>query len=272
MVISGWSTNMTITEFLQSNGVFTIDSFREEFGPGRSAYNLLVRATQRGRAQRVVQGVYVSREGEFGGREPDVYAVASALASDAVIAYHSALELHGLAHSLTTQVQFFTARPKQTIEFRGIRYRPYTDPLSTIPSVTDAALADSTTLLRRDGVLVRVTSRERTIVDCMSRIGRAGGAEELAMSLQAVPYVDSGKVWGYIHTLNSPTVAARVGWLLDQLASRWFVRGEDLEHIRNQIGRGPYYLSASRTTGMLDSKWRLYVPSSMADFAERIRR
>ena len=262
---------MTITEFLESSGVFTLDQFRAEFGVDRTSYNLLVRATLRGRVQRVTQGVYVSREGKYRDREPDVFAVAAALSSDAVLAYHSALEAHGLAHSLTTRVQYFTARTNRPIEFRGIRYQPYVDPLS--PSEPNSATAppDTTILIQRDGVLVRVTSRERTIVDCLSRVDRAGGVEELAVSLQAVPYVDSSKIWSYIQALGSPTIAARTGWLLEQLSAQWFVQEEDLKRIHSLIGRGPYYLTTTRSTGDLDARWRLYIPEAMTDFIDRIR-
>ena len=157
---------MSVQAYLQEHAVFKLDEFRDEMGTGHSAYNLLTRAVRQGLADRVLRGVYVSRAGRFAQEEPDPYLVAAAVATDVVMAYHSALELHGLAHSPSRRVQFATLRTLPTFAYRDFEFRRYRPPKSLSPS--DGV--QSTTLLRRPEGVVRVTTRERTLVDCVSRM------------------------------------------------------------------------------------------------------
>ena len=255
---------MSVQAYLQEHAVFKLDEFRDEMGTGHSAYNLLTRAVRQGLADRVLRGVYVSRAGRFAQEEPDPYLVAAAVATDVVMAYHSALELHGLAHSPSRRVQFATLRTLPTFAYRDFEFRRYRPPKSLSPS--DGV--QSTTLLRRPEGVVRVTTRERTLVDCVSRMDLSGGLEETSRSLAALPYVDASNVLAYLKELQSPTAVARTGWFLEQRAQEWYVSEDALDEMRSMLGKGPYYLSRSNEAGKWVPGWRLYLPSN-ADDLER---
>ena len=45
---------MSVQAYLEKHHVFSLEEFRSEVGETRSAYNLLVRATKKGLADRVV--------------------------------------------------------------------------------------------------------------------------------------------------------------------------------------------------------------------------
>lgn len=255
---------MSVQTYLEKHPVFTLDEFRDEMGTGHSAYNLLTRAIRQGRADRVMRGVFVSRAGRFADEEPDPYLVAAAVATDVVMVYHSALELNGLAHSPSRRVQFVTLRTLPGFAYRDFEFRRYKPPksLSTSDSV------QSTTLLRRPDGVVRVTTRERTLVDCVNRMDLSGGLEEASRSLAALPYVDASNVLAYLRELRSPTAVARTGWFLEQRAREWYVSEDALDEMRSMLGRGPYYLSRSNEAGRWVPRWRLYLPSN-ADELER---
>jgi predicted transcriptional regulator of viral defense system len=249
-----------VQSYLEEHHVFSLDEFRSELGEGRTAYNLLVRATKRGTVERVVRGVYVSRAARFSQEDPDPYLVAAAVASDAVMVYHSALELHGLAHSPSRRVQFTSNKTPETFTYRGLRYRRYPPP-KTAASVQST----STTVVRRPEGVVRVTTRERTLVDCLSRTDLAGGLEEALRSLAGVPYVDAKNVLAYLKESGSATAAARTGWFLEQRAREWYVADESLEQMRGLLGKGPYYLSRGNQAGTWVPRWRLYLPGPASE-------
>jgi len=126
------------------------------------------------------------------------------------------------------------------LDDRGFEFRRYKP-----QSLPAAEAVQSTTLVRRPDGVVRVTTRERTLVDCLSRMDLSGGLEEVARSLAALPYVDASNVLAYLRELRSPTVVARVGWFLEQRASEWYVSQDALDEMRSMLGKGPYY----RVTG-----------------------
>lgn len=255
---------MSVQAYLEEHHVFSLEEFRSELGEGRTPYNLLVRATKKGLADRVMRGVYVSRAGRFSQEEPDPYLVAAAVSADAVMVYHSALELHGLAHSPSRRVQFSTSKTTAAFTYRDLEFRRYEPPKALVP-------AQSTMLVRRAEGVVRVTTREQTLVDCLNRTDLAGGLEEVLRSLAGLPYVDASSVLVYLRELASPTVAARTGWILEQRAKEWYVSNDALEEMRSMLGKGPYYLTRSNQTGTWVPSWRLYLPENATELERWLR-
>jgi len=254
---------VSVQSYLDQHHVFSLDNFRGELGDGRTAYNLLARAVKSGHADRVMRGVYVSRSGQFSAVDPDPFVVAAAVSDDVVMVYHSALELHGLAHSPSRRVQFESSRLAARFTYRDFQYERYQRQKSP-----GSPHAQSTTLVRRPDGVVRVTTRERTLVDCVNHMDLSGGLEEVARSLAGLPYVDATGVLAYLKVLGSPTAAARTGWLLEQRAEEWYVSPDDLGEMRAMLGRGPYYLTRGNEAGQWVPSWRLYLPSN-ADEVER---
>jgi predicted transcriptional regulator of viral defense system len=246
---------MGVQSYLEGHHVFSLEEFRSELGEGRTPYNLLVRATKRGLADRVMRGVYVSRTGRFAQEEPDPYLIAAATSADAVMVYHSALDLHGLAHSPSRRVQFTTSKATASFAYRDLEFRRHDPPKTRDP-------LQMTTLVRRPQGVVRVTTRERTLVDCLSRTDLAGGLEEVLRSLAGVPYVDASKVLSYLRELASPTAVARTGWFLTQRSKEWYVSDDSLEDMRSMLAKGPYYLTRSNQAGTWVPSWRLYLPEN----------
>lgn len=249
---------MSVKAYLEDHLVFSIDEFRSEMGEGRTPYNLLVRAVNKGLADRVMRGIYVSRSGRFTQTTPDPYVIASAVSEDVVILYHSALELHGLAHSPTRRIQFSSSRIVSDFRYRDIEFKRYDHPQGA-----DAVF--STMLVHRPAGLVRVTTRERTLVDCINRMDLSGGAEEVSRSLASLPYVDAHNVLAYLKELASPVAAARTGWFLEQRAQEWYVSESALNEIKDMLRLGPYYLTRDHQAGVWDPSWRLYLPADEAD-------
>lgn len=257
------TTDTTTRGFLERNPVFTTAEFRSAL-PARTSssavLNRLLKAHRRGYAERVTRGLYVSRVAAPPGRLPDPLLIASKLAPDCVVAYHSALEAHGVAHSPFRQVTFLsTHTPFKLVyrdhEFLGLR------PAS--PLVTDEAWRRFTVALRRGDSLITVTSRERTLVDCLAHLDRAGGLEEVLRSVGGFPSLDVHGVLAYVESLHSPGCAAKVGWVLSADPDLWRVTSAELEALRSLIGKGPYFLASRDQAKTFVPEWRLYVPAGL---------
>ena len=109
---------MKLDTFFARNAVFTVDDIgrflsAEDEGNRETRDALLRYHQERGRIVRVRRGLYASVPI---GSDPhtfpvDPLLVASRLCDDAVLAYHTALEFHGIAQSIHSSHTVLTARP-----------------------------------------------------------------------------------------------------------------------------------------------------------------
>src|SRR6185437_14499026 len=125
-------TSPSASVFFSTHPVFTTDEF-EEFMRHRGSTNPRTRRNllhyfhSQGTIFNIRRGIYCSVPP---GTNPkacpiDSYLLAAKLAPDAVIAYHSALELHGRSYSMQNRVVFISRKypAGHTFSFRGMRYQ-----------------------------------------------------------------------------------------------------------------------------------------------------
>lgn len=258
---------MRLNTFFRAKGVFTLEEVRRAREQGGSqnpqTVDRLLRHHKRaGNILQVRRGVYVTvPEGiDPGGYQPDAFQVAAKLVDDAVIGYHSALELHGKAYSQFHEIYILTTIRPSTLEWRGVRYKY----VSTPKSLADAEQDFEVTTVFRSGTSVRVTSIERTLVDVLDRPEYGGGWEEIWRSLESIGYINPDRVVAYVEQLGVAKTAAKVGYFLESQRERWMVPVETLEHLKQMIPKQTAYMDRSKG-GKLIKDWRLIVPEEILD-------
>ncbi|MCL1898631.1 MAG: hypothetical protein FWG16_07425, partial [Micrococcales bacterium] len=172
---------MAVREFLSNRQVFTAEEFAVRFPNSQTDRNLLSRAVKNGTVDKVRRGLYVSKSGRFEGATVDPFEVALAVAPDAVFCYGSALQLLGIAHNLTNQVQFFSANRISSFNYGGTNYLPYQ---------VDEGQRLSRSILAPPGKGYRATTKEQTLVDCLINVAAAGGPDNLLNSLSGLARLD----------------------------------------------------------------------------------
>ena len=252
--------------FLESHEVFTLAEFLAAVDPTvgqRTRYLNLQNAVKRDQATRLTRGLYASNLGTYRDRVPNPLLVAGKCAPDALPAYHSALEAHGVAHTPSRTVYFTATGGATGFDVRGYRFRRVAPPRGggRVP-----ALAEFVSRVRAgDDALVTVTDRERTLVDCLARHDLAGGLEELLRSAGGFTSASAERVAAYTRLLGSPTFTARAGWLMTMQQDAWRPAPEPLDAMRRSLGRGTYWLERRRT-GLeytFVPEWRLYLPTAL---------
>src|SRR5439155_16347291 len=113
--------------FWASHPILSLDEFcAVATGPKPSRHAAMRRlryAVRRGRLTLVERGLYAVVPPGVHRFTPDRFLVAAALRQDAVLAYHSALDLLGLAHSVYRDVFYLTARQRKDIRLSSGRVR-----------------------------------------------------------------------------------------------------------------------------------------------------
>ncbi|MCI1649143.1 type IV toxin-antitoxin system AbiEi family antitoxin domain-containing protein [Bifidobacterium tibiigranuli] len=209
---------MKFSEYISTHHVFLTGSLLKSADSEMAAKQQLKLALASNTVERVRRGMYASNAGRFEGAGVDPYEVVIALDADAVLSYHSALEAHGVAHNIGFECRFRTDAVKTPFTFRDVRY---------VPHATKSGLATQRIRGKAFGSVL-ATSREQTFVDCLKHPEWSGGIEEVVRSLSAMPYLDTVRV-AELAMAESASMAARVGWLLEERAKQWKVQDDTLE-------------------------------------------
>jgi predicted transcriptional regulator of viral defense system len=245
-------------EFLATHAVFTRAEFEKTVPRGarspRTVSSHLARWQRERRVRRVRPGLYVRLERD-GGAPADPYAVASRLAPDAALAYHTALELHGHAQSVFRTLTFVTWAKTRPLEFEGHEFRPVR-PRAALRKAARGAW--TVTMERRSGP-VTVTSLARTVVDVLDRPDLAGGMEEAWRSLLGVRALDFGEMTAYLRHVSRPLLAARLGYFLDRRREELLVPESLRRLLRGVRPRSPVNMEGKRP-GRFVAAWNLVVP------------
>lgn len=228
----------------------------------RTVESLIAYAVKTGRLLRVRRGLFarVPPGGDPETYPVDPFLVASRATVDAVLAYHTALEFFGRAYSTFERYDFVTTKKVRPFRFRSYEFRPVPVPKSLVARrAADFGVKEAP----RDGLTVRVTSLERTMVDVLDRPDLAGGWEEVWRSLEMIEFFDLEVVLKYASLLGSATTSAKVGFYLEQHRDRLMVEEKHLKQLERQRPKEPHYMQAGSRGGKQFSRWNLIVPEDV---------
>lgn len=264
MYIRSQSTNAW---FFARHPVFTTDEFAEVNPETKreSKHSLLAYNRASGRLINVRRGLYaVVPEGITAQAfRVNPYLIAAKATADAIIAYHSALSFHGYAYSQFNTFTYLTAQKEtKRFDFQDSEYVGVTQPRSLLRKrKTDFSVVEADQM----GMNVRVTSVERTLVDCFDRLDLAGGIEEVWRSLQLIPQLRVREIFEYARLLGNSITTAKVGLFLEMNKEHFRVKEEDLSLLRKRRPRNKCYMMPGERGGKLVSEWNLVVPRYVLD-------
>jgi predicted transcriptional regulator of viral defense system len=222
---------------------------------------MLTQHLQAGNIRRVARGVFASVPKHADAREwsVDRFLAASRLRRGGVIAYHSALELHGCAYTEGHDVQVIAPGEPGVFEAVGFTCRFVKPPRGF--AQRDGASADGVTAVDRLGLEVSVTTIERTIADLFDRYDLAGDAEELFNSLDLVARVDAAALARYARALGNATAAGALGSWLEREQKRLGVPDAALEALRTLApSQARYALGTKSGEGRTAKGWNVILP------------
>lgn len=255
-------------EFFRKQPVFTgeeLDKHLSAIGkPGhRTRESLLDYHRRKGHLILIRRGLYAVIPP---GTDPelfpvDPFLVAAKLTKDAVLSYHTALEIHGRAYSVREHLTYSAARPVSPVSFRSRIFRGvrFPQPLCRAQNENFGVIT-----VDRAGLEVRVSSLERTMVDVLDRPDLSGSWEEIWRSLESVEFFDLDRVVEYTLLLGNATTTAKVDFFLEQHRQSLMVEDDHLQPLRDRRPRQPHYLdSSNRKSGKLVEDWDLIVPAAL---------
>lgn len=260
--------HMDVKSFFAQHPVFTASEFTEYLNRGEKGNvstrdNLLAYHVNKGQLLRIKRGLYaVIPAGVTPVDFPvDPYLLASRMADDAILGYHTALDIHAKSYSVYNQFLFLTERAIRPMSFRSYRFKAVRPPGTLLKK---GKLEYGTRLMERSGLELKVTGLERTLVDLLDRPEFGGGWEEIWRSLESVEFYNVDEVVEYALLLNNATTVAKVGFFLEKNDKRFFVDQKHLKTLQERIPKKPHYMD-KRLKGRYISKWNLIVPDMILE-------
>lgn len=246
------------SDFFARNPVFRLEEFVEaHVAAGRSAAtsaSLLRYHVAQGKLVNLRRGLYAAAPDA-----PDPWLLASKLAPDAVIAYDGALSFHGytgLGYGMTVLSRERVNRfVYGEVVYRGVRWPIQEDGAGIIEA-------------ERSGKTVRVTCRERTLVDVLDCLELGPGPEGAWDCYVATKRLDVEVVAAYARGRISRLGQARVAFFLEQRGFGDHVAVYDLERHRP---RSASYFDRKGREGdhTWFPRWGLFVSNKLLRYIEK---
>lgn len=254
--------------FFGATPVFT----RAEFAnacrrqPGDRAVTELLKYHLRvGNIRRIARGVFASIPKGIASETATVdrLLAASRLRVGAVIAYRSALELHGSATACTSEVQLIARGAPGLVQTSDFACR------FVSPQSHHSSTAGVTTIERR-GLAVNVTTFERTLVDLFDRYDLAGGADDLFQSLDLVverqSRLDIDALIEFAQQRGNAAAAGALGYWLEQERHRLGISNASRQAFQALAPRhARYALGAAPGLGRAATGWNVILPATIVE-------
>lgn len=254
-------------QFFRTNPVFTTAELKSaaiDASVSASAANDVLKYYRRThKLQQLRRGLwYVNGDGD-GHTVVDPFLVGAKATSDSTICLHSAMELHGAVYSSFRIITYFTTLNPRVFEVDAARFQPVKYPHQL---VVDDTCMTHTTMVQRGNGMVRVTSRERSLVDMFDRQELCGGIEEVWRSAQQLSWIDDHALIDYLEIRKSALLAARVGYFLES-NPQFSIPKRSLQVVQGiaNSAAGPFRLVPSTRGGVWTAQWNLVVPQAAID-------
>jgi len=261
---------MKLQTFLNNHPVFTYGEF-VQFLVTEGQHNpnthkaLLAYHLRTGHIKRIKRGLFGVITS---GTNPDNFIVdpfqiAAKLTNDAVIAYHSALAFYGRTYSVRSLFTYLTHCAIRKLSFQSCEYQAILFPKKLKKHKQEYFEVKT---MDRQGVTIRVTSFERTLVDMLDRPDLCGGWEEVWRSLESVEYFNIEKIIEYALLLNNATTIAKVGFYLEQHREMLNVEDYFLDQLQTYRPKQAHYMDRERKLpSQFNAKWNLMIPNKILE-------
>lgn len=244
-------------EEFHSRKLFRSEEIINLVGNENSAKDLLYNYKKQKFICQVRRNLYVSTDLATKKSISTKFEIGSNITPSSYISYHTALEYHGIAHQIFYDLYVSSEGRFKNFVFDGINYT-YCE--SKINSGVYTPNLDS---------LVKVTDIERTVIDCIDRIDRAGGLEELIHSLSLITHLNEEKLKLYLDEYAKTFLYQKTGFILSYFLQETKISDNFILYCKQNIGQSVRYLTTRKESSKFFKEWNLYAPENILSFLEQ---
>lgn len=176
------------------------------------------------------------------------FEIASNISETSFICFHSALEYYGIANQVFNDVIVGSLTKFNGFTFNDNEF--IYKPAKSLTLINDVA---------SEGI--RVTSLEKTIVDCIDEISFSGGIEEVLNALEQIKYLNEEKLIEALDEYGKMFLYQKVGYLLETYNDRFNLAKDFFGKCKSHLTNKANYLEKDAFKKVsLNKDWNLLVP------------
>ena len=237
--------------------VFTLQDLQKATGIAlQTLVAMVYRWQKQGLIVAVRKGLYCAVDLASGDAVADRYEIGSKISETAHIAYHTALEFHGLAHQPFYRAYIMSSSRFRAFDFEGINYEYCRETIGEAGVYTPLG-----------NPKVRVTDVERTLVDCIDRLNRCGGIEELLHCMEGISLLDEKKIREYLDMYDKTFLYQKTGFLLELVQAQCGISDSLIDYCKSKGTSGVTKLTGEDSDTYI-KEWNFYVPSFVLNTAK----
>ena len=179
------------------------------------------------------------------------FELATKIAEDAFVCYHSAFEYFGVANQVFNTVTVGSKKRFNDFTFDDIDYvrKPLKHDVQIMNIVTAA---------------VRVTSLERTVIDCLDDIDAGGGIDEILNALDQIRVLDETKLLETLKAYDSVFLYQKAGYVLEHFQDKFMLTDSFFKECKSKLtNQIKYFLQDEYKEIEFNSKWKLMAPKNL---------
>lgn len=235
-------------EKLLALSCFTKGDLEEITGSEAAAKWLCREYQKKGYIERVKRDLYVAISLETQQPIASRYAIASHISDDAAVSYHSAFEFYGYANQVFYETHVTSESRFRDFDYDGVTYRRIAPRIKK--GITEV-----------NGI--RVTTLERTVIDCMNLLEKIGGLEELLRCIALVPMLNEAMMLDYLDAYGSGFLYQKAGYILSPFANILGISEKFFSRCRANLPKGKSYLTKDSQGYVWHEEWMLYAPRDL---------
>lgn len=275
-------------------GVFTLNDAVAVHGGSKNSAVFAVRFLLNNKlVESVKKNLYVCNDIENKLPVADKFKIGSSIAKDAYISHYSALEFHGFVYDYEDQwdfededqedgnqidldfydgdrTDFQDGEHQNGDQNNTLKSTIYVSSSSKVKPFNYKGISYKPVALKHnEGVMTynkrlgtRVTNIERTVLDCLKDIDKAGGIEEFLACLCSISFLDSDKLIEYLEMYNIQFLYQKAGYILEKFKFKLPPSFYELCHER--MSKSSRYLTNKCKGSMLYiADWKLLVSKDL---------
>lgn len=237
---------------------FSLEDAEKMCGNLSTTKCMLQRYKNKGYIANVKRNLYVVLDLETHEPIANKFEIASHITKNSYVTHHSAFEYYGYSNQVYYEV-YVSGTRFNTFEFEDITYRyiSYQNKFGIISPSN----------------FLKVTDKERTLLDNIKDFEKIGGLEELLKCIDFIPYLDEQKMITYLKKYNNHFLFQKTGYILWHFKDSLSLSENFFDFCRMHISKTKYYLSKEMylnpEKSFFDKKWNLIVPNNFEDMLSK---
>lgn len=231
--------------------IFTLEDVKQYYNNIEAARSAIRRLMNQELIVRIRKNMYTCISGETGAPVANKYQIGCAITPTSYISHHTAMEYYGVCDQVYYDIYVSSETPFKEFEFEGYTY-------CHVNSKCESGIEN----IRYSGG-VKITDKERTVIDCIKDMDKISGMEEVIANVEGITSLKEEKLTEYLDDYHNQFLYQKTGFILSAYQEKLGLSKAFFEMCKDKTGMSKRYFTKEYMNGIYDKTWKLIVPRDL---------